>query len=128
RAPRSIASQAADVARRTAGGRRADLPAEPRAGRQTLEAILTTKYRVPNVNVPYIHMRIAMSGAANNGAYGNPGMGHRPWNSPWGEGPAWNQPTWGHPGWDHWHSHWRSLPKTLRIIAIVLGFMLWWPV
>jgi hypothetical protein len=33
-----------------------------------------------------------MSGAANHGTYGNPGMG----NSPWGPGPAWNQPGWGY--------------------------------
>ena len=58
-----------------------------------------------------------MSGAANHGAYGNPGMG----NSPWGPGPAWNQP-----GWGYWH--WRTLPRPLCIAAVVLGFILWWPV
>ncbi len=58
-----------------------------------------------------------MSGAANHGTYGNPGVG----NSPWGPGPAWNQPGWG-------YSHWRTLPKPLCIAAVVLGFIFWWPV
>jgi hypothetical protein len=58
-----------------------------------------------------------MSGAANQGSYGNPGMG----NSPWGPGPAWNQPGWG-------YSHWRTLPRPLCIAAVVLGFIFWWPV
>jgi hypothetical protein len=61
-----------------------------------------------------------MSGSGNRGAYGAPGMG----NPPWGAAPAWNQPGW----WDHWQSHWHTLPKTLRIVAVVLGFVLWWPV
>ena len=58
-----------------------------------------------------------MSGAANHGSYGNPGMG----NSPWSPGPAWNQPGWG-------YSHWRTLPRPLCIAAVVLGFIFWWPV
>jgi hypothetical protein len=69
-----------------------------------------------------------MSGAANNGTYGNPGMGHFPWNSHWSQSPTAHQPAWSQPGWDRWTAHWHSLPKTLRIIAVVLGFMLWWPV
>jgi hypothetical protein len=60
-----------------------------------------------------------MSGAANQGSYGNPGMG----NSPWGPGAGWNQP-----GWSYWHSQWRSLPRPLCIAAVVLGFIFWWPI
>jgi len=62
-----------------------------------------------------------MSGAANNGTYGNPGMG----NSPWGPGPGWTPPG---PGWGYWHAHWRSLPRPLCIAAVVLGFIFWWPI
>ena len=58
-----------------------------------------------------------MSGAANNGTYGNPGSP----NSPWGPGPNWNQP-----GWGYWH--WRAVPRPLGIAAVVLGFIFWWPV
>ena len=61
-----------------------------------------------------------MSGAANHGSYGNPGVG----NSPWGPGPAWNQPGWNQPGW----SYWRTLPRPLCVAAVVLGFIFWWPV
>ena len=57
-----------------------------------------------------------MSGSANH-TYGNP-SGQ---TSPWGPGPAWNQP-----GWGYWH--WRTLPRPLCIAAVVLGFILWWPV
>jgi hypothetical protein len=60
-----------------------------------------------------------MSGAANHGTYGNPGMG----NSPWGPGPTWNPP-----GWGYWYWHWRTLPKPLCIAAVVLGFIFWWPI
>ena len=65
-------------------------------------------------------MGTAMSGAANNGTYGNPGMGQ----SPWGPGPNWNQP----PGWGYWAYHWRTVPKPLCIAAVVLGFIFWWPI
>jgi hypothetical protein len=58
-----------------------------------------------------------MSGAANNGTYGNPGSA----NSPWGPGPTWNQP-----GWGYWY--WRAVPRPLCIAAVVLGFIFWWPV
>jgi hypothetical protein len=67
-----------------------------------------------------------MSGAANHGTYSNPGMG----SSPWGPGPAWNQSAWNQsspPGWGYWH-WWTTLPPSLRIVAVVLGFILWWPV
>jgi len=60
-----------------------------------------------------------MSGAANQGSYGNPGMG----NSPWGPGPGWNQT-----GWSYWQGQWRSLPRPLCIAAVVLGFIFWWPI
>jgi hypothetical protein len=66
-------------------------------------------------------MGTVMSGAANNGTYGNPGMG----NSPWGPGPGWTPPG---PGWGYWHAHWRTLPRPLCIAAVVLGFIFWWPI
>ena len=59
-----------------------------------------------------------MSGSANNSAYGNPGMG----NQPWGPGPTWNQP----PPWGYWR--WHTLPRPLYIVAVVLGFIVWWPI
>lgn len=58
-----------------------------------------------------------MSGVANNGTYGNPGSGH----SPWGPGPTWNPSGWG-------YGHWGAVPKPLCIVAVVLGFIFWWPI
>ena len=58
-----------------------------------------------------------MSGSANNGTYGNPGVP----NSPWGPGPSWGQPGWD--AWRVWHA-----AKPLWIAAMVLGFIFWWPV
>ena len=58
-----------------------------------------------------------MSGSANNSAYSNSGMG----NQPWGSGPTWNQSP-----WSYWR--WQMLPRPLCIAAVVLGFIVWWPV
>jgi hypothetical protein len=61
-----------------------------------------------------------MSGSANNGTYGtynNPGAP----NSPWGPGSGWGQP-----GWDSGRAWYAAKP--LWIAAMILGFILWWPV
>jgi hypothetical protein len=67
-----------------------------------------------------------MTTAANHSGYGNPGMG----GTPWGSGPA--QPPaapWGQPpaGWEY-YGHWRYATRPLWILAMILGFMFWWPV
>ena len=74
-------------------------------------------FHAHDVNVSYIHMRVAMSGSANHGAYGNPGAQ----NPPWGPGSGWGQP-----GWDHWRV--RHNAKPLWIAAMVLAFIFWWPI
>jgi hypothetical protein len=75
-----------------------------------------------------------MSGAANQGAFGNPGMGQ----SSWGAGPGWgpgggNQ---GNPGGRPWGGNgapndyfglW-SISRPLLIAATITGFIVWWPV
>jgi Protein of unknown function (DUF2852) len=75
-----------------------------------------------------------MSGAANQGAFGNPGMGQ----SSWGTGPNWgpgggNQ---GNPGGRPWGNNggpndyfglW-SISRPLLIAATITGFIVWWPV
>ena len=60
-----------------------------------------------------------MTSAANSQAYGSQGSG-----SPWGAGPTWHE----HPG--YWNSPWalHNLPRPFGIVAMVLGFILWWPV
>ena len=58
-----------------------------------------------------------MSGSANHGAYGNPGVQ----NSPWGPGSGW-----GNPGWDPGRAWYAAKP--LWIAAMILGFIFWWPV
>ena len=60
-----------------------------------------------------------MTSAANSQAYGPQGSG-----SPWGAGPTWHE----HPG--YWGSPWalHNLPRPFGIVAMVLGFILWWPV
>ena len=58
-----------------------------------------------------------MSGSANHGVYGNPGAQ----NSPWGPGSGW-----GNPGWDPWRAWYAAKP--LWIVAMILGFIFWWPV
>ncbi len=76
-----------------------------------------------------------MTGATNQNAYGNPGWGTaagygpqaggpqpgNPWGRPWernNSGPGWGPPP--------WHAPW--LPRPLGIVAMVLGFIVFWPV
>ena len=69
-----------------------------------------------------------MATAANQSGYGNPGMG----GSPWGAGPGPGAPWGGHPGSypasAAWYWHWRYATRPLWIVAMILGFMFWWPV
>jgi Protein of unknown function (DUF2852) len=58
-----------------------------------------------------------MSGTAHQGSYNHRGAAQGP---PWAAGSGWGQP-WAGP-WDPW-----SLPKPVLIAAVVLGFILWWP-
>jgi hypothetical protein len=59
-----------------------------------------------------------MSTTANYPGYGNPGAG----SSPWGPGPA---PAWGYQDWGYWR--WHSGHRGLGIVAMILGFILFWP-
>ena len=65
-----------------------------------------------------------MSGAANRGAYGDPGMGHAPW------GPGWRKPSEGGPngGWPTDYFGLWSISRPLLIAATITGFIIWWPV
>jgi len=51
--------------------------------------------------------------------------------SPWGPGPAPGGP-WGNPAGyadgGAWYWHWRYANRPLWILAMILGFMFWWPV
>jgi hypothetical protein len=60
-----------------------------------------------------------MTNAANPEAYGPQGTG-----SPWGHGPSWQAHPW------QWGPPWalHNLPRPFGIVAVVLGFILWWPV
>jgi Protein of unknown function (DUF2852) len=60
-----------------------------------------------------------MTSAANSQGYGPQSGG-----SPWGAGPTSPQPPW------HRESPWalHNLPRPVGIVAMVLGFILWWPV
>jgi hypothetical protein len=67
-----------------------------------------------------------MSGAANQGAYGNAGSG------PWGPG-AWgqNRQNFGGNGAGPWGSNgyaWWSLSRLLLLAATILGFIFFWPI
>ncbi len=96
-----------------------------------------------------------MSGAANQGAYGNPGMGpspspsSSPWGSPWnrsagssggagaqGSGPWGGDNGWGPPPWaPPWAGRLGTafpflgpFSRPLLLAATIIGFMIWWPV
>lgn len=79
-----------------------------------------------------------MATAANQSGYGNPGMGGSPWGAgsgpgaPWGAGPAPGAPWGGYsgtfPDGGAWYWHWRCVNWPLRIVAMILGFMFWWPI
>jgi Protein of unknown function (DUF2852) len=60
-----------------------------------------------------------MTSAVNPEAYGPQGTG-----SPWGHGPNWQAHPW------QWGPPWalHNLPRPFGIVAVVLGFILWWPV
>lgn len=68
-----------------------------------------------------------MATAADHSGYGNPDMG----GSPWGHGPGsrvqWGYPA-GYPDGSAWYWHWRYATRPLWILAMILGFMFWWPV
>ncbi len=69
-----------------------------------------------------------MTTAANQPGYGNAGMG----GAPWASGPEPGSPWGGYPGnypnsaASYWH--WRYATRPLWIVAMILGFMFWWPV
>jgi hypothetical protein len=76
-----------------------------------------------------------MSGAANQGAFGNSGSGQPPWGAGRAWGPAGgNQggngsggnPGGGYSGPDYF-GLW-SISRPLLIAATIIGFMVWWPV
>jgi hypothetical protein len=70
-----------------------------------------------------------MTTAADHSGYGNPGMGGSPWGPgpgrPWGN-PAGNQGGYPYAGSWYWHARYATRP--LWIVAMILGFMFWWPV
>lgn len=71
-----------------------------------------------------------MSGAANQGAWSNPGTGHGWGQSPWGPGAGVDNRTNGHNfGWQHgaWVPWW-AMSRPLLILATITGFLIWWPV
>src|SRR5277367_3468146 len=65
-----------------------------------------------------------MTSAANSQAYGPQAYGPQGAGPRWGPGPTWQNQPW------HWDSPWalHNLPRPFGIVAIVLGFILWWPV
>ena len=68
-----------------------------------------------------------MTVAANQPGYGNPGMGAPPWGPAPGPGGPWGNPNaYPYPGASYWH--WRYATRPLWIVAMILGFMFWWPV
>ena len=68
-----------------------------------------------------------MATAANQSGYGNPGMGGSPWGAAPGPGAPWGGYP-GYPGPTAWYWQWRSTNRPLWIVAMILGFMFWWPV
>ncbi len=75
-----------------------------------------------------------MSGAADQGAYGNPGMGQGPWGGAGGwRPPGGSQPGNGGnrfsgPGWANDYFAMWSISRPLLIAATITGFIIWWPV
>ncbi len=70
-----------------------------------------------------------MSGAANRGAYGNPGMGRGPWGGAGGWRPSGGgQPSENGQAWaEDYFAMW-SISRPLLIAATITGFIIWWPV
>ena len=70
-----------------------------------------------------------MSGAANQGAYGGPGMGQGPWGGAGGRRPSGDGqgpgrgPAWAQDYFEMW-----SFSRPLLIAATITGFIIWWPV
>lgn len=72
-----------------------------------------------------------MGTTANQSGYGSPGMGGAPWGAGPGPGGPWGGPgaySGGYPDSASWYWHWRSATRPLWIVAMILGFMFWWPV
>jgi hypothetical protein len=72
-----------------------------------------------------------MTTAANQSGYGNPGMGGAPWGPGAGPGGPWGNPAGyagGYPDNGPGYWHWRHASRPLWIVAMILGFMFWWPV
>ena len=67
-----------------------------------------------------------MATAADQSGYGNPGMGGSPWAAGPGAGAPWGGYPGGYPAGAIWH--WRYATRPLWIVAMILGFMFWWPV
>ncbi|MGA3401330.1 MAG: DUF2852 domain-containing protein [Acetobacteraceae bacterium] len=72
-----------------------------------------------------------MATATDHSGYGNPGVGGAPWGPGAGSGP---DAPWGNAGgyqdaatW-YWNGQWRYATRPLWIVAMILGFMFWWPV
>ncbi len=69
-----------------------------------------------------------MTTAANQPGYGSPGMGGAPWGAPPGAGAPWGGYPGTYPGNTFSYWQWRSATRPLWIVAMILGFMFWWPV
>ena len=72
-----------------------------------------------------------MTTAANQSGYGTPGVGSSPWGSGGGPGAPWGYPgvnQGGYPAGPAAYWHWRHANRPLWIVAMILGFMFWWPV
>ncbi len=75
-----------------------------------------------------------MSGAANQGAYGTPGMGQGPWGGAGGWRPAGGNPPFeggnrqSGPDWARDYFAMWSISRPLLIAATITGFIIWWPV
>ena len=69
-----------------------------------------------------------MATAANQSGYGNPGVGGSPWGAGQGPGAPWGGYPGNYPGPTAWYWHWRCTNRPLWIVAMILGFLFWWPV
>jgi hypothetical protein len=64
-----------------------------------------------------------MASAANSQAYGPGGPAGSPWGSGPTRGPHWQNGPHRGPPWP-----WHYVPRPFAIAAMVLGFMVWWPI
>ena len=77
-----------------------------------------------------------MSGAANQGSYGNPGVGQSPWGPGSGWGAGWGNSAGNSGGGNGWYGGpwpggrvpWWAMSRPLLIAATITGFLIWWPV